>query len=185
MTRRMITYPTNRLLGVIDEPVGAAEAVQALVDASFSKADVVVLVGDEGRDRLDRLGHQPNAFSRIIRLLQFTLMDQTPDFLVYEHAILDGRAVVAVHVANRDGMLEASAVLVEHLVAEARGRALHDHVLVDFAILVVGLAPLEETEVVTGVVPAVADGLAEEERKAIDVVAGLALEADVFLIIYY
>ena len=114
MTRRMITYPTNRLLGVIDEPVEAAEAVQALVDASFSKVDVVVLVGDEGRDRLDRLGHQPNAFSRIIRLLQFTLMDQTPDFLVYEHAILDGRAVVAVHVANRDGMLEASAVLQQH-----------------------------------------------------------------------
>ena len=114
MTRRMITYPTNRLLGVIDEPVEAADAVEALVDASFSKADVVVLVGDEGRDRLDRLGHQPNAFSRIIRLLQFTLMDQTPDFLVYQHAILDGRAVVAVHVANRDGMLEASAVLQQH-----------------------------------------------------------------------
>ena len=114
MTRRMITYPTNRLLGVIDEPVGAADAVEALVDASFCRADVVVLVGDEGRDRLGRLGHQPNAFSRIIRLLQFTLMDQTPDFLVYEHAILDGRAVVAVHVANRDGMLEASAVLQQH-----------------------------------------------------------------------
>ena len=114
MTRRMITYPTNRLLGVIDAPAGAAAAVDALVGASFAPGDVVVLVGEDGRDRLGRLGHQPNALSRLVRLLQFTLMDQTPDFLVYEHAILDGRAVVAVHVANRDGMLEASAVLQQH-----------------------------------------------------------------------
>ena len=47
-------------------------------------------------------------------LLQFTLMDQTPDFLVYEHALLDGRAVIAVHVADRDRMLAAAAVLERH-----------------------------------------------------------------------
>ncbi len=114
MTRRMITYPTNRLLGVIDAPAEAAAAVEALVDASFAEVDLVVLVGDEGRDRLGRLGHQPNAFSRLVRLLQFTLMDQTPDFLVYEHALMDGRAVIAVHVADRDRMVRASAVLERH-----------------------------------------------------------------------
>ena len=42
---------------------------------------------------------------------QFMTMDQTPDFLVYERALLDGRAVVAVHVANRDAMLAARTVL--------------------------------------------------------------------------
>jgi hypothetical protein len=110
----MITYPTNRLLGVIDAPAEAAAAVEALVDASFAEVDLVVLVGDEGRDRLGRLGHQPNAFSRLVRLLQFTLMDQTPDFLAYEHALMDGRAVIAVHVADRDRMVTASAVLERH-----------------------------------------------------------------------
>jgi hypothetical protein len=110
----MITYPTNRLLGVIDAPEDAIRAVDALVEAAFDPAGIVLLMGEEGRGRLGRLGHHPNAFSRVVRLLQFTLMDQTPDFLVYEHAILDGRAVVAVHAANRDGMLEASAVLQQH-----------------------------------------------------------------------
>ncbi len=110
----MITYPTNRLLGVIDAPAEATRAADALVVAAFDPVDVVVLVGEEGRDRLGRLGHHPNAFSRLVRLLQFTLMDQTPDFLVYEHALLDGRAVMAVHVANRDRMVEASAVLERH-----------------------------------------------------------------------
>lgn len=110
----MITYPTNRLLGVIDAPEDAIRAVDALVEAAFDPAGIVVLTGDAGRDRLGRLGHQPNAFSRVVRLLQFTLMDQTPDFLVYEHALLDGRTVIAVHVVNRDGMLEAAAVLERH-----------------------------------------------------------------------
>jgi hypothetical protein len=110
----MITYPTNRLLGVIDAPEDAIRAVDALVEAAFDPAGIVLLIGEEGRGRLGRLGHHPNAFSRVVRLLQFTLMDQTPDFLVYEHALLDGRAVIAIHVVNRDGMLEAAAVLERH-----------------------------------------------------------------------
>jgi len=114
VTRRMITYPTNRLLGVIDASEDATRAVDALVEAAFDPAGIVLLMGEEGRDRLGRLGHHPNAFSRVVRFLQFTLMDQTPDFLVYEHALLDGRAVIAVHVASRDRMLEAAAVLERH-----------------------------------------------------------------------
>ena len=114
MTRRMITYPTNRLLGVIDAPADAARAADALVEAGIDPSGVVVLVGDEGLDRLIRLGSAPNALSRFVRLLQFTLMDQTPDFLVYEQALLDGRTVIAVHVADRDRMLAASSVLERH-----------------------------------------------------------------------
>ena len=38
-------------------------------------------------------------------------MDQLPDFLVYERAIEDGRAVVAVHVADRTAMQAAREVL--------------------------------------------------------------------------
>ena len=75
---------------------------------------VVVLAGEAGRDQLGRLGHDPNVLSRVVRLFQFFLMDQTPDFLVYEAAILDGRAVIAVPVAARERMLAASKVLVRH-----------------------------------------------------------------------
>ena len=114
MTRRMITYPTHRLLGVIDAQHEAASAVAALTEKGLAPADVVVLAGDEGRDQIGRLGHNPNALSRIVRLLQFTLMDQTPDFLVYERALLDGRTVIAVQLADRDRMLAAAAVLERH-----------------------------------------------------------------------
>ncbi len=110
----MITYPTNRLIGVIDTPEGAAGAADALAGAGFGPGDVVVLTGDEGRDHLGRLGAEPNVLSRIVRLFQFVLMDQTPDFLADEAAIAEGRAVVAVQVGDRARMLAAADVLTRH-----------------------------------------------------------------------
>lgn len=115
-SRRMITYPTNRLIGVVDWPEAAARAAEALVAAGFERTGIVVLLGDAGRDRLGRLGASPNGLSRVVRLFQFVLMDQTPDFLVYEAAIAEGRAVVAVTVdgGDRTRMLGAARVLEEH-----------------------------------------------------------------------
>ena len=112
MTKRaMITYPTRKLLGVIDDPERARAAVAALQANGVPAADVRLLLGEEGRVDLGRLGPRPNLLSRAVRVFQFMSMDQLPDFLVYERALLDGRAVLAVHVANRDAMLAVRAVL--------------------------------------------------------------------------
>lgn len=115
MSRRpMITYPTGRLLGVIDDPARAAQASAALVSAGFASDDVTILVGADGLDRLGRLGPPPGRLSRIVRAFQFVLMDQTPDFLVYERALLDGRAVLAVRVVDRAAMGRARVPLEAH-----------------------------------------------------------------------
>ena len=50
---------------------------------------------------------EPAPWSRIVRLFQFMTMDQMPDFLTYEAALRDGRAVVAVRVPDRPSMLAA------------------------------------------------------------------------------
>ncbi len=113
MSRRMITYPTSRLLGVIDDPEDAPRAVQALLAARVGGA-VDLLAGDEGLDRLGHLGPKPGPLSRLIRAFQFMTMDQTPDFMVYERALLDGRAVVAVRVRERDRMRLAADILAAH-----------------------------------------------------------------------
>ncbi len=111
----MITYPTGRLLAVVDRPEAAAVAATALAeDGVVPGADVEILVGRDGRDRLGRLGSPPNPLSRLVRLFQFMSMDQLPDFLVYERAIDDGRAVVAVRVTGREAMLSVRAVLERH-----------------------------------------------------------------------
>jgi hypothetical protein len=110
----MITYPTGRLLAVVDDPVSAREAAETLVAEGFPAADVEVLAGAAGRDRLGRLGSQPNRLSRIVRMFQFVSMDQLPDFLVYERALEDGRAVVVVRVPDRAAMERARGGLERH-----------------------------------------------------------------------
>ena len=109
--REMITYPTQKLLGVIDQPDRAREAVTALEATGVPAGDIRLLLGEDGRRDLGRLGSRPNLLSRVVRVFQFMSMDQLPDFLVYERALLDGRAVVAIHVGNRDAMLGARTVL--------------------------------------------------------------------------
>ena len=109
-----ITYPTGRLLGVIDAPAAATAAAADLAAAGFPAADVAVLVGPEGRARLGSLGPAPGPISRLTRVFQFLLMDQTPDFLVYEWALGDGRAVLAVRVPARAEMRRAATILERH-----------------------------------------------------------------------
>jgi hypothetical protein len=110
VSRRMITYPTSRLMGVIDRPEDAPVAVQAVLAARTADA-VDLLAGEDGLERLGRLGPRPGPLSRVVRAFQFMTMDQTPDFLVYEHALLDGRAVVAVRVSDRERMRTAADLL--------------------------------------------------------------------------
>jgi hypothetical protein len=109
--RPMITYPTRKVLGVIDEPARAREAVAALQATGVPASDIRLLLGEEGRRDLATLGSRPNPLSRAIRVFQFMSMDQLPDFLVYERALEDGRAVLAVHVGNRTAMLSVRTVL--------------------------------------------------------------------------
>ena len=109
-----VTYPTGRLVGVIDEPAQAAEAGKDLAVAGFPAADVAVLVGSAGRTGLGSLGPPPGPISRLTRVFQFLLMDQTPDFLVYEWALDDGRALVAVRAPARAEMRRAATILERH-----------------------------------------------------------------------
>ena len=106
-TRRSMAYPTDHLLGVVDDPIAAATAGRALVAAGFSASDVTIVRGDEGAERLDALGTASGPWHRIVRAFQFMTMDQMPDFLTYEAAIRDGRAVIAVRVRDRPTMLRA------------------------------------------------------------------------------
>ncbi len=111
--RRSFAYPTDQLLAVVDDPAAAASAGRALVAAGMPAADVTVLRGDEGADRLDGLGTVGGPWRRIVRAFQFMTMDQMPDFLTYEAALRDGRAVVAVRAPDRPTMLRARDILVE------------------------------------------------------------------------
>ena len=93
---RFIAYPDRAVVAVIDEPSAAAAAARDLQETGFEAAAITVLEGPEGADRIDGMGRAHGIGSRIRRLLAFTVMDQLPDFVLYERALRDGRSVLIV-----------------------------------------------------------------------------------------
>lgn len=109
--RPMIRYPMDWLLAVIDDPAVAREAGAALVAAGFDADHVKVLEGATADGSLADLPTNKGALGQLIRLIQFISMDQTPDLRLYEAALDDGRAIVAVHCATREKVLEVRDIL--------------------------------------------------------------------------
>lgn len=107
--RGFITYPTNYLLAVADTKNQVASGVAALAGAGLPTSGVVV-IGGPGSEQFDRLGPRQGPLSWLVRMVQFTTMDQMPDFRVYEAALLDGRTVVGVRI-DADQMPVARDVL--------------------------------------------------------------------------
>lgn len=107
----MIGYPTGWTLAVFDDPTAAAKAAKA-IDGSAN--DVVVLVGSDPGEGLDRLGTSSGIGARLRRGMQFLTMDQLPDLHVYELALDQGHAVVGVRVPDEEPRRAAIATLQRH-----------------------------------------------------------------------
>ena len=93
---RFIAYPNRAIVAVVDAQSEAEAAVSELRAAGFSNGAVPVLQGAAGADRIDGMGRAHGLGSRLRRLLAFTVMDQLPDFVLYERALRDGRSVLIV-----------------------------------------------------------------------------------------
>jgi hypothetical protein len=96
MSRVLIGYPTGWTLAVVDDPAGAERVAADLRSLTASPDDVVVIEGGGATEQLRRLGASSGVLARMRRSVQFTMMDQLPDFVVYESALEQGRAVVGV-----------------------------------------------------------------------------------------
>jgi hypothetical protein len=105
---RFIGYPTDHLLAAFRDPADATAAAAALRAQDVPAGEVTVLRGAEGADRLDGTGAAHGLFTRLRRLVSFTLMDQLPDMAWYERSVRDGGAVVMVRV--RGDAAKAAAV---------------------------------------------------------------------------
>ena len=111
---RFIGYPTDSLLAVLPEPERAASAAAALKAAGIPDKDITILRGDEGASRFDPTGAVHGLFTRLRRIVSFTVMDQLPDMAFYDAAIRSGQAVVMVRVRGDDDKAEGIRILREH-----------------------------------------------------------------------
>ncbi len=102
----------DRLVAVIDDPVHAQEARRRLVELGVAMADIEVLVGEAGAERLDSTG-EGGWWQRMVRVSQYMVADQSTELVVYDAALRDGRAVMAVRLRDRQLKPRATAILEE------------------------------------------------------------------------
>jgi hypothetical protein len=62
--------PTNKIVGVIDDPTAATAALRDLRAAGFTADELEVLMGEEGAQRIDLTGEGPEASVHIVRSTQ-------------------------------------------------------------------------------------------------------------------
>jgi hypothetical protein len=86
----------GRLLAVFDTPEAAAAASAAIAELGVDADRIELFTGDEGAAAFDGSGRSHGVFGRLYRAIQFTLVDQAPDFAYYEAAARQGRVVLSV-----------------------------------------------------------------------------------------
>jgi hypothetical protein len=99
-----VTYPTNRVLGILDNPQQTSCAMDGLVGGGFLESEVDVGHGVEEADRVEagtgRRGAQDwfiRFFERLgLKNAEIEMKDR------YEEALRDGRTVIAVLTPTED-----------------------------------------------------------------------------------
>jgi hypothetical protein len=108
---RFLGSARGRLLAVLDSPDALAAVERALGEMGVAAAATEVFTGDEGAAAFDSSGGRHGPLARLLRTVQFTLMDQMPDFAYYEAAARQGRSVMSVKPRNEAEMRRAVEIL--------------------------------------------------------------------------
>ncbi len=111
---RFLSSARGRLLAVLDTDGAAAAATEALEATGIEPTRIEIFTGDDGAAAFDSSGGRHGPGARFLRTLQFTLMDQMPDFAYYEAAARQRRSVLSVRVKNEAEMRRAVETLRQH-----------------------------------------------------------------------
>jgi hypothetical protein len=111
---RFLGSARGRLLAVLDSDEAAETAIRALEEIGIPMDRLEIFTGDDGAAAFDSSGGRHGPGARFLRTLQFTLMDQMPDFAYYEAAAREGRSVLSVRARNEAEMRRAVDTLRKH-----------------------------------------------------------------------
>ena len=101
-------------MGIMPSAAAADAAVSELVGERVAPDAIRVLVGEDAALRIDGRGKHHGLMARIYRLVQFTQMDQAPDFRRYELEARRGHPVVAVRETDAARRRAVRAILRRH-----------------------------------------------------------------------
>jgi len=94
-----IGYPAGKVLAVFDGSPAADRVIETLRGLQIT--DVERFEGANDADRFDATGERHGAVARVLRTVQFSLMDQLPAMAWYEAALRGGKVVLAVRTRDR------------------------------------------------------------------------------------
>jgi hypothetical protein len=114
MSGTLISYPSGWTLAVVDDRAEADNAATDLRERGVETDDLIVIAGHDAAVGMERLGASSGAMARFRRAMQFVAMDQLPDFHVYELALEQGRAIVAIRIGEPEARRQAVDVLRRH-----------------------------------------------------------------------
>jgi hypothetical protein len=106
-----IGYPRGKVLAVFDWPAEADRAIEALRAMKVAPAAIERFQGATDANRFDATGERHGPVARVLRAVQFSMMDQLPAMAWYEAALREGKLVIAVRTRNRAQTLRVVAVL--------------------------------------------------------------------------
>jgi hypothetical protein len=111
---RFLGSARGRLLAVVDTKAALDAIVAVLKEAGIAPEAIEIFSGDDGAKAFDGSGQRNGPGARLLRTLQFTLMDQMPDFAYYEAAAREGRFVISVRTRGEAQAKRAVEIFREH-----------------------------------------------------------------------
>ncbi|HET9457512.1 MAG TPA: hypothetical protein VFO78_09235 [Candidatus Limnocylindrales bacterium] len=108
---RFLGSARGRLLSVIDTAEALTATREALAAEGIVPEAIEVFSGPEAAAAFDASGGRHGPLARLLRAVQFTLMDQMPDFAYYEAAAREDRFVLSIRPRGEAQMRQAVEVL--------------------------------------------------------------------------
>ncbi|MDQ3802550.1 MAG: hypothetical protein M3416_01670 [Acidobacteriota bacterium] len=110
-----IFYPTNKVVGIVDDPGDAKAALRDLRAAGFTVDEIEVLTGEEGAHRIDMTGEGHGPLARGVRALQKLLGDYEPAHVRrHEQEFLAGHYGIGVTAKDQEAREKVREILKSH-----------------------------------------------------------------------
>lgn len=109
-----IPYPTNKVVGIIDDVEDARVALHDLQEAGFTADQIRVLTGKEGAHRIDPRGDQHGLFAHMLRSIQKLGDYEIPHATRHEQEMLAGHFGIGVTVRRKKNRDKALHILKSH-----------------------------------------------------------------------
>ena len=110
-----IAYPTNKVVGFIDDPGDAQAALSDLKAAGFTADEIEVLTGEEGAQRIDVNGGEHGVLAHIVRSILKTLGEyEIPHAKRHEQELLAGHFGIGVTAKQEEHQKKVRGILKSH-----------------------------------------------------------------------